>query len=144
MEHSVEELMALYGIGKNYPTRKQWQQLVTGDMSQPLTVLNLFKLRKMADSNLIHEEMTGEEAFAKYAETSVPKVSEVGGHFILRGVVESDFIGEELENWHIIAIGHYPRRENFFELLSDQNYSKAFKYRQAAIENQNVFFINAM
>jgi uncharacterized protein (DUF1330 family) len=144
MKYSIDELISMYGAGKNYPTRSQWQRLIDGDMSQPLTVVNFFKLREVADSILIQETMSGEQAFAKYAETSVPKVSEVGGHFALRGVVEGDFIGEELENWHIIAIGHYPRRENFLSLLADQDYKKAFKYRQAAVENQNVFFINAM
>jgi uncharacterized protein (DUF1330 family) len=144
VKYSIEELVAMYGAGMNYPTRKQWQGLINGDMSQPLTVVNFFKLREIADSTLIQENMTGEQAFAKYAETSVPKVAEVGGHFVLRGVVESGFIGEDLENWHIIAIGQYPRRENFLELLSDQDYKKAFKYRQAAVENQNVFFVNAM
>ena len=70
--------------------------------------------------------------------------AEVGGYFALRGAVEGDFIGENLESWHIIAIGQYPRRESFLELLSDQDYKKAFRYRQAAVESQNVFFINAM
>ncbi|MES9854709.1 MAG: DUF1330 domain-containing protein [Candidatus Thiodiazotropha sp. L084R] len=144
MIYTIEELVAMYGEGKNYPTRSQWQRLIDGDMNQPLTVVNFFKLRELADSTLIQEAMTGEQAFAKYAETSVPKVTEVGGNFALRGVVESDFIGKDLENWHIIAIGQYPRRENFLELLSDKDYKKAFKYRQAAIESQNVFFISAM
>jgi uncharacterized protein (DUF1330 family) len=144
MKYSVEALMAMYGEGENYPARRQWQRLIDGDMSQPLTVVNFFKLREIADSTLIQERMTGEQAFAKYAETSIPKVAEVGGHFTLRGVVESDFIGEELENWHIIAIGQYPSRECFLELLSDQDYKEAFKYRQAAVENQNVFLVNAL
>jgi len=106
--------------------------------------VNFFKLREIADSTLIGEAMTGEQAFAKYAETSVPKVAEVGENFALRGVVESDFIGEDVENWHIIAIGQYPKRENFLELLFDREYKKAFKYRQAAVANQNVFFVNVM
>jgi len=144
MKYSIEEFIAMYGEGKNYPTRSQWQRLIEGDMSQPLTVVNFFKLRELADPAMIEEAMSGEQAFAKYAETSVPKVSEVGGHFALRGAVEGDFIGEDLENWHIIAIGQYPKREYFLELLSDQDYKKAFKYRQAAIESQNVYFINAM
>jgi uncharacterized protein (DUF1330 family) len=144
MKYLIDELVAMYGEGRNYPTQSQWQRLIDGDMSQPLTVVNFFKLREFADSKMIEEAMSGEQAFAKYAETSVPKVSKVGGHFALRGLVEGDFIGEKLENWHIVAIGQYPRRENFLELLSDQDYKKAFKYRQAAVENQNVFFINAM
>lgn len=144
MKYSVEELTTLYGQGKIYPNRDQWQRLLEGDLDQPLTVVNFFKLREIADKSIIQETMTGEQAFTKYAQTSVPKVSQMGGHFLLRGSVEGGFIGENLENWHIIAIGKYPRRENFLELLIDADYKQAFKYRQAAIENQNVFFINAM
>lgn len=144
MKYSIEELISIYGEGKNYPTRNQWQMLVDGDLDAPLTVVNFFKLRDVADLNLINEEISGEQAFTKYAQTSVPKVEKVGGHFLLRGVVEGDFIGDNIENWHIMAIGHYPKRESFLQLLSDEDYKKAFKYRQAAVENQNVFFINAM
>jgi len=144
MSYSIDELTARYGEGKNYPTRSQWESLLDGDLDSPLTVVNFFKLRDVADSNLTEETMSGEQAFAAYAKTSVPKVSEVGGEFTLRGVVESDFIGQDLESWDIIAIAQYPKRENFLQLLMDQDYSEAFKYRQAAVENQNVFFINAM
>jgi len=144
MKYLIEELTALYGEGQNCPSSSQWKTLLNGDLNHPLTVVNFFKLRERADVALIQESMSGEEAFAKYAETSVPKVAEVGGHFVLRGIVDGDFIGKNLENWHIIAIGQYPKRENFIELLMDQGYKNAFKYRQAAIENQNVFFINAM
>lgn len=144
MNYSIDEFVDTYGEGKNYPTRSQWQKLIRGDMNQPLTVVNFFKLREFADPTKIEESMSGQQAFAKYAETSIPKVSEVGGHFILRGAVESEFIGENPEDWHIVAIGQYPRRENFLELLSDADYMKAFKYRQAAVETQKVFFIDAM
>lgn len=144
MKYSIEELVNFYSQGKIYPNRDQWQRLLEGDLDQPLTVVNFFKLREIADRSIIQETMTGEQAFTKYAQTSVPKVSQMGGHFLLRGSVEGSFMGENLENWHIIAIGQYPRRENFLELLIDPDYKQAFKYRQAAVENQNVFFINAM
>jgi hypothetical protein len=29
--------------GANFPTRKQWQGLIDGDMTQPLTVVNFFQ-----------------------------------------------------------------------------------------------------
>jgi uncharacterized protein (DUF1330 family) len=144
MKYSIESLIAMYGEGDNYPTRSQWKRLIEGDMNQSLTVVNLFKLRNVADSSLIQEPMSGEQAFARYAETSVPKVSEVGGSFILRGVVEGEFIGAGMQNWQVIAIGQYPKRENFLELLSDHDYKMAFKYRQAAIENQKVYFVSAV
>ncbi|GLR72981.1 DUF1330 domain-containing protein [Agaribacter marinus] len=144
MKYSIDTLIKLYGTGFNLPSRAQWQSLVEGDQDAPLTVVNFFKLRTGADNKLIEESMSGHEAFSKYAETSVPKVAEVGGHFVLRGAVEADFIGDNLEQWDIIAIGQYPRRENFLQLLMDEDYHAAFKYRQAAVETQHVYFISAM
>ncbi len=142
---TTKTLIDAYGNGPNLPTLKQWDALIKGDMSTPLTVVNFFKLREKADTALTDgREMSGMEAFTTYAETSVPKVSEVGGNFILRGGVEGILIGSELTQWDIIAIGQYPKREYFLKLFEDSEYKNAFKYRQAAIETQNVFLVNAM
>lgn len=145
MKYTTEALINAYGTGSNLPTSEQWGALINGDMSTPLTVVNFFKLRDKADPALTDgREMTGMEAFTTYAETSVPKVSEVGGHFILRGGVEGILIGKDLPQWDIIAIGQYPKRECFLNLFEDNEYKMAFKFRQAAIEKQNVFLVNAM
>ncbi len=144
MKYSIETLIELYGVENNCPSYAQWQSLLDGNFDTPLTVVNFFKLREKADNSFIRESMSGEDAFTKYAETSVPKVAEVGGHFILMGAVEADFIGDNLEQWNIVAIGQYPRRENFLQLLMDEDYHEAFTYRQAALETQHVYFINAM
>jgi len=145
MLYSIETLIDAYGSGEELPTSRQWEALVNGDMNSPLTVVNFFKLKDKADLALTDgKEMTGMEAFATYAETSVSKVSEVGGHFILRGSVEGSLIGSDLPQWDIIAIGQYPRRECFLKLFEDKEYKIAFKFRQAAIEKQNVFLVSAM
>ncbi len=142
---TTEALINAYGTGRNLPTLEQWETLIKGDMNAPLTVVNFFKLREKADPALTGgREMTGMEAFTIYAETSVPKVSEVGGHFILRGGVEGHLIGKDLPQWDIIAIGQYPKRKYFLQLFQDENYKTAFTYRQAAIETQNVFLVNAV
>ena len=140
MTYSIETLTTLYGIGTNYPSQEQWLSLINGQLDAPLTVVNFFKFREVADREVIEESMYGNEAFAKYAETSVPKVTEVGGHFVLRGAVEAGFIGDHIEQWDLIAIGQYPQRENFLQLLMDKDYQAAFKYRQAALEKQHVLF----
>ncbi|MET0123823.1 MAG: hypothetical protein ABW124_22555 [Candidatus Thiodiazotropha sp. 6PLUC9] len=62
MNYIIDELFVMYGEGSNYPSRSQWQRLIEGDMSQPLTVVNFFKLREIADSTLIPETMSGEQA----------------------------------------------------------------------------------
>lgn len=144
MENSIDELVKVYGEGSNCPSRDQWKNLLEGDLSQPLTVVNFFKLRKNADTAIIDDAISGEEAFSKYAEVSVPTVDKVGGHFALRGVVENDFMGDKLLDWDLIAVGQYPERKNFIELLMDKEYQACVKYRQAAVEAQHVYFVNAM
>lgn len=145
MQYSTENLINVYGSGRGLPTAKQWESLLDGDLNSPLTVINFFKFSDRADSALISgQEMTGKEAFAVYAETSVPKVAEVGGHFMLRGIVEGSLIGDDLTQWDIVAIGQYPQREYFLKLLQDDEYQKAFKFRQAALEKQDVFLIIAV
>ena len=145
MQHRLNALTNHYTAGDNSPTDHQFSNLINGDLNAPLTVVNFFKFRKVADASLINNEsMTGLEAFTKYAETSVPKVSKVGGRFLLRGGVEGSFIGSESPKWDVIAIGEYPRRECFIHLLEDTEYKIAFRYRQAAIAVQNVFLINPL
>jgi len=144
MKNTIDNLINIYGEGSNYPSRSQWSKLLEGDMERPLTVVNFFKLRSQADTTIIADELTGQQAFEKYAETSVPKVAEVGGHFVLRGMVEGQFVGNASDDWPIIAIGHYPKRKDFLALINDSDYQKAFKYRQAAIEKQEVYFVDAM
>lgn len=143
MQYSTETYINIYGSGQGLPTAEQWEALFNGDMNSPLTVINFFKFSDRADPIFIDgKEMTGQEAFAIYAETSVPKVTEVGGHFVLRGSVEGNLIGDDSSQWDIVAMGHYPRREYFFKLFQDIEYQKAFKYRQAAVEKQDVFLVN--
>ncbi|WP_019507195.1 DUF1330 domain-containing protein [Pleurocapsa sp. PCC 7319] len=145
MQYSTENLINIYGSGQGLPTAKQWETLLSGDMNSPLTVVNFFKFSDRADSTLISgKEMAGREAFAVYVKTSVPKVSQVGGHFILRGIVEGSLIGDNSTQWDIVAIGQYPRREYFFKLFQDDEYQKAFKFRQAALEKQDVFLVSTV
>lgn len=143
MAYSAQALLQAYGTGENLPTLRQWENLIQGDMASPLTVVNFFKLRSQADATLIdNQQMSGLQAFNTYAETSVPKVSEVGGHFILYGKIENDFIGNDLIKWDITAIGQYPQREYFLKLCNDEAYKNAFRYRQAAVELQHVYLID--
>lgn len=144
MKATIAKYLEAYGTGPQLPTAKQWESLLNADMELPLTVLNFFKLKEKADPLLIDgKNMTGIQAFSIYAETSVPKVAEFGGHFVLRGRVEGDFIGQGLPEWDVIAIGQYPHRADFLRLFDDTQYAAAFKFRQAAIDYQNVFLINA-
>lgn len=145
MQRSAETYLALYGKGPNQPDAAQWETLLKGDMNAPLTVVTLIKLREQADATLTgNTVMTGQEAFERYVEIALPKFTALGGRFLLQGQVEGGFIGERLSDWDIAAVGEYPRREGFLNLLDDKAYQAAFIYRRAAVAYQHVFLVNAM
>lgn len=81
--------------------------------------------------------VSGEEAFNRYASVSVPTLERVGGHFLHVGPFAGQFIGED-EDWDIIAIGSYPGRQALVDLYSDEGYRSVFVHRIAACARQKV------
>ncbi len=85
MKFSAETLIDVYGAGQELPTTEQWETLVNGDMSLPLTVVNFFILKEKADTSLTDsKEMTGMEAFRKVApKRLVTKLKTISWHVAL-------------------------------------------------------------
>ena len=130
-----ERLLNLYSDTQpgSTPTQLQWQRVLNLPSNEPLTLVNFFKFRARAEyhNSEAHQGLSGEEAFNKYAEVSVPCMQQAGGSFLFLGNYKGDFIGEE-EPWDMIVVGQYPTLENFKALYSDDAYIAAFRHRTAA------------
>jgi uncharacterized protein (DUF1330 family) len=143
----LEQLVTLYGDGGDgtCPTPAQWTRILNHPEDQPLVLINMFKLRDTADYeeelNDTGPNVSGEEAFGRYAAVSMPTMERVGGQFLHVGPAGGTFLGEE-EDWDIIAIGRYPNVEAFLGLYTDPAYQKAFSHRTAACARQEVHIGN--
>ncbi|WP_417464569.1 DUF1330 domain-containing protein [Kordiimonas sp.] len=147
VNHENETLLAslldAYGSGQdgNSPTEAQWQRLIERDASAPLVLVNYFKLRAAADyagtSHAGAAPVSGQEAFGRYSAVSMPALTAAGGRFLHMGAYEGGFLGED-EDWHMVAIGHYPNMEAFWKLYRNPEYIAAFCHRAAACERQKV------
>ncbi len=141
LEAALDRLTAWYGDGADgtAPTRSQWRALLQRPQDQPISLINFFKMRDAAgyptDSG--QEAATGEEAFQRYAEVSVPTVEKVGGRFLLLAPFEFAFMGPG-EDWDLVAIGSYPNAGALLALLEDAGYRAAYPHRSAALERQRV------
>jgi len=139
----LQQLSDWYGDGTDgsCPTAEQWQRIFSGPSDQPIVLVNFFKLRATAQyqggSEAGETPVSGEDAFGRYAATSVPTLERVGGQFLHVGPVKGTFLGEE-EDWDLVAIGRYPNAQSFFNLYIDAAYRKAFAHRTAACETQKV------
>ncbi|MES0809209.1 DUF1330 domain-containing protein [Roseibium sp. SCPC15] len=128
-----------YGDGTTgeSPTSQQWQSILGRADDKPVTLINFFKLREVADYGDGKSDLTGEQAFAKYAEVSIPTMERVGGRFLFVGPHQGSFLGNN-EDWDLIAIGTYPDLKAFKELYADEGYRKVFHHRSAACADQKV------
>ncbi|MEM9027963.1 MAG: DUF1330 domain-containing protein [Pseudomonadota bacterium] len=143
-ELRVAQFIEAYGDGSDgaSPTVNQWRHILTRDPAQPVTLVNLFKMRPQAqyrDSRSM--SVTGQEAFDRYAEVSIPSLEQVGGKFLLVAPYEAIMVGAE-EQWDLIAIGSYPSTTALIALFESPAYCAAFAHRVAACALQKVYVCN--
>jgi uncharacterized protein (DUF1330 family) len=136
IEERVEELTRWYGAGGG-PDAAQWRRVVAGPQGTPVTLINFFKLRSVAEYADVSETVSGIEAMMRYAAVSGPALERVGGRFLLTGPFDATFIGED-EDWDLVAIGTYPDRAAVLALFADEAYRAAWAHRAAAVARQRV------
>lgn len=139
IDRRVVQLCEWYGDGRDgaCPTPAQWRQILERPAAKALTLINFFRLREVAAYQDAAETASGQEAFARYAEVSMPTMERVGGRFLLVGPYEGMFLGEP-EDWDLIAVGSYPDSDAFMALYGDPGYRAAFRHRTAACARQKV------
>ena len=140
----TDSLIAAYGDGRDgaAPTVRQWEALLNRDPDRPVTLVNLFKLRRLADYRGGPEGGSGQDAFDRYAAVSVPSMERAGGRFLLVAPAAGAFCGEE-EDWDLVAVGAYPDLHALFRLFDDPDYQSVFRHRTAACARQKVIVCDA-
>ena len=138
----IENFLSLYGDGSEgtCPTGAQWRRVLERDPDKPLALINFFKFRDTAvysDSAVSKESVSGDVAFQRYADVSIPTMQRIGGEFLLVAPFAGSFLGTD-QDWDLVAIGGYPNLRAFLDLYQDEVYLEAFRHRSAAVERQNV------
>ncbi|MEP0332809.1 MAG: DUF1330 domain-containing protein [Anderseniella sp.] len=138
-----QDFVDWYGNGSDgsCPTMQQWQRILDLPADAAVTLINFFKLNEVADYPGgfagMETNVSGQDAFNRYASVSIPTMGKVGGRFLHVGPFAGQFIGDE-EDWDIIAIGSYPNRQALLDLYSDEGYRSVFVHRSAACARQKV------
>ncbi|MEM7413112.1 MAG: DUF1330 domain-containing protein [Myxococcota bacterium] len=129
------------------PSTAQWERLLARPEDAPVTLVNLFKMRETAhypaeDGHAEESPASGEAAFARYAQVSMPAMDRVGGRFLAVAPHQGGFLGDE-EDWDLVAIGQYPTLHALIALYDDTAYQAAYRHRRAACARQRVFVVGA-
>ena len=147
-DERIDRLLGHYGDGVDgsAPTAEQWRHVFERPADRPITLINFFKMRSRAaypqGVSAAEAEATGQEAFARYSEVSIPTVEKVDGRFLLVAPLEAMFLGGA-EDWDLVAIGSYADTTALLALFEDPGYQAVSHHRAAACERQKVLICAA-
>jgi uncharacterized protein (DUF1330 family) len=109
--------------------------------SAPVVLINLLRYRQRAA--LEGEELTGRQAYERYAEALELALRAVGGRPIFRAQIKHVLIGPQEERWDEVILVAY-RRRSAFDRLVNAPQSRAHAYlRTAALEDSRLLVATA-
>jgi uncharacterized protein (DUF1330 family) len=124
------------------PTRAQFDAFKSLPRDQPIQMLNLIRLNRIAQYPEAHPDhakgLTGLEAYRKYGQTSGPIFRRLGGRQIWSGRPEVVLTGPIDERWDLAFIAEYPSASAFLAMVTDPEYREHVKHRQAAVEDSRL------
>ena len=145
LQERVNAVIAAYGGDETpgLPSRQAWAQMLAANGNQQITLINFFKFQARAvyPPSYTNEttDVSGREAFDRYAAVSGDCLSLAGGHFLLVAPFGGTFMGDDIE-WDLIAIGTYPNAEAVLSLFEQHDYRRIYIHRVAACDAQRVSF----
>jgi len=119
------------------PTPEQIQELSEIGHDQPIYMVNLLTFKQKAEYEDGREtQLSGEEAYAIYAQEVVAHLAKVGGKPVIGGRVTGLRLGVVEELWDMVAIAMYPNRKAMLEMVASPEYRKSAVHRAAGLAGQ--------
>ena len=119
------------------PKGEQLQALIGMGGDKPISMLNLLKFKDRAEYDEPGEpEMTGREAYDRYARVMAPLVFAKGGRLRFSGKADAMVIGEVGELWDAVAIMEYPSRAAFVAIATSPEVQEIGRHRKAGLAGQ--------
>ena len=120
-----------------HPTPEQAMAFFTGGDDGPMCMVNLLKFRaKAAYPDGSEPDLTGREAYLRYAAGVGACLEAVGGKVRFRGAVTGLLLGEVEELWDMVAIAEYPSRKAMMAMVQSPEYQAIAKHRDAGLAGQ--------
>lgn len=140
LKETLDELVAFYGESTFYPTREQWQKVLSHEHQGKVVMLNLLKLKTEAENPYKNGEILScfelIERYQQYSERAVKKTGGVPG---FSGMVLQAFIGNG--DWDIVGLVEYPSIQSFIALFQDPDYRTGYRYREAACSDHQLLIV---
>lgn len=110
--------------------------MATGDPEESVVMLNLLSYRDTALEGFGVDGLTGREAYGVYGKAFAELNPRFGGEPIWMGRGHNSIIGDE--DWDIVILVRYPRRQNFIDMINDPDYQAIAPIRAAALADSRL------
>jgi uncharacterized protein (DUF1330 family) len=119
------------------PSAAQLEALTrAADRPEPVFMLNLLRFKETA--SIADEQLTGAEAYMRYAAAAAPHLERVGGSIVWAGGCNAALIGPDAKEWDLVAVVRYPSRRAFLEMIGDADYQAIHGDREAAVSESRL------
>lgn len=120
-----------------HPKPEQAMAFFGADDGQPICMVNLLKFKyKATYADGSEPDLSGREAYARYAQGVAACIAAVGGKLRFGGSVTGLLIGEIEEPWDMVAIAEYPSRKAMMAMVQSPEYQAISKHREAGLAGQ--------
>jgi uncharacterized protein (DUF1330 family) len=120
-----------------YPSVEGIQELGKNPSPAKIAMLNLLKFREKAvykDGRA--DNISGREAYMRYAAEMTKIVEREGGKILFTGRIAGLVIGEVENMWDVAAIMEYPSRAAFQKIVTLPEVAEIGVHREAGLEGQ--------
>ena len=124
-------------------TQKAGAELFSRNISGEIVMLNLLRFLDVADYTATPELMpskpiSGQEAFQKYIDHTLPFLEESGGDLIFLGKGGKYLIGPQDEEWDMVMLVRQKSLSDFMAFASHKEYLAGMGHRTAALEDSRL------
>jgi uncharacterized protein (DUF1330 family) len=128
-----------------YPTADGIHALTQDASPKKIAMLNLLKFREKAvykDGR--PDDISGREAYLRYADAMTKIVEREGGRILFTGRITGVVIGGIEGVWDVAAIMEYPSREAFQRIVTLPEVAAIGVHREAGLEGQLLIMTESM
>ena len=125
------------------PTQAAGRALFMRQIPGPVVMLNLLRLRKIADYSKSpelapSEPISGAAAFQRYIEHTLPHLRRSGGELVFVGSGGPFLIGPDTERWDLVMLVRQDSIAAFLSFASDKDYLAGLGHRTAGLEDSRL------
>ena len=119
------------------PTGDQVRAFRDRQTGKPIQMLNLLKFKERAEyPDGSDPELSGRDAYLRYAEGFRRVMGPNGARIIYSGDVKGFLIGEGEGAWDAVAVIEYPSTQVMLDMFRNPDYQAVQQHRVAALEGQ--------